>query len=1152
MSQNRGSMIADLELSARPLDAVFAGGPTGFIEAGLPGYLAAVGGARPCTDADADVHAREFCEIYGVALPPEARALFSAARGHDPGTTFDELRLDIERPDLGAPNLFELLVQRNQLAYLGTELVEAFCGVFGVGSQGNGDTYHMEIYEWDRARQVLHFDHASAAFTGVVADSLDSLVYLAGIVKAGEAGTISAQAYELGLRRLHGRIAPTWQFAIEDKDPAFVRLEPRRRDTEFFFFRSRWICALLKNDGVTDVADVPELFMADLNQVIPPEQLAARHEACERFIPTALYAMWRAYLFDEPELDRYLELSRRHAARLVRDAATLIDELRAGRNELGTIKDVRAWLAAFRALDLDPRRAAARALEAEARAHADAAHQAEIEAELARTPAAQWPALAWRWIDDGVAHRALLRQLDRTARGEAADQIAALAELGDLGDDERAAAIAQLATALSPELEALLIGSLVRDDQLEGALGRARRDDGDDDDGDRAPGWSAIDAALAPIYGATTPVHVATVLPYVLGGNDPLHGISVYPRTEPVPHWHFITYGFTDLFHKETDDPVESGFGFELTLRLARALDADGPPAWALAFLQNLGRYVFGTGNRFAAGHKMGLNGPIAEGHATPITAVCFADDPELGDIVSAYGTARFVQVVGITDDEYRLIQEWSTPGLIEILRTRLPHLITDLDRRSVLDDPVTECEVEKRVAAEGSSEDLTFAGELTFDLDDGRVRIELGALYAAVLPRAMRGRLRHGRSYELRGRASTLHLRPAGAVGSRLEDGELVLDITQELAREIEVQLREAHVGTYDFEAWPALEIVVTPSFIRAQDGTATEVRGIADPVLACRMLAEENARTALAARADDDDDDDDDDDEDDDHDDHDDDAELDDDQLPAPSRVRAALALTERALRLSPDDGDVQFTHAMLLVDGERAALPGTGDELLAWLPRFSLSVRINVAVRLAQRGHDRLGEVVDLALEEAPSSLAFEQASIAHELFGELADAILAHAPSKLARLVPLVPDDATLLSELAFKASGAEQREPALALYDRLLAVPIPDDDEDRASYLRAMNTACVQAHAARVFDAAVRIADRAQPVAHENPYLYHAAACAYVAVGDHARALVQVRLAIEHDYDHVSKVEVDRDLGALLDAPEFKAMFRDWRARQEGN
>ncbi len=123
---------------------------------------------------------------------------------------------------------------------------------------------------------------------------------------------------------------------------------------------------------------------------------------------------------------------------------------------------------------------------------------------------------------------------------------------------------------------------------------------------------------------------------------------------------------------------------------------------------------------------------------------------------------------------------------------------------------------------------------------------------------------------------------------------------------------------------------------------------------------------------------------------------------------------------------------------------------------------------------------------------------------------------------------------------------------MALYDRVLAQPIPEDEPERTNYLRALNNACIQAHAAKAYAAAVKIADRAQPVAHENPYIYHSAACAYAAVGDYAKALEQVKLAIEHEYDHVHKVEVDSDLGALLDWPEFKALFRDWHARQEGN
>ncbi len=1152
--------------SVRPLDVVFAGGPDGFITRGLSAYLDAIENDAE-TPAAPVLRSRPklFETTYGVPMSAETAAFFHTVEGHDKWTSFTELRLDAELAlDAADRNLFELLVCRDQEAYLGTALVESFCGVFCIGSQGNGDTYYMELYEWDGPRQVLHYDHETHAFTGVFADSLDSLVYLAAVKRAHDRRRISDETFEVGLRKLRGKVAPTWHFAVDKDDPDFVALDAKRRDTEFFFYRSRWIFALLKNDGVTDIEDIPRLFNADFNQVVPQDQLSARYEACEKLIPTALYSMWRAFLFDEPELERYLEIGRSHGSRLVRDAAKLIDELRAGRNELGTIKDVQAHLAAFRALDLDPRRAEQRKAEAEARAKADALRHQDIAAELDRAPRVGWNELAWRWLGDGVAHRALLAKLD--TEPALAAQIAALDELRAVPDSEREVMLPSLAGRLAPELEAVLVGSLVRDDSLDGVLpapdGGLPAPEGDDDESDNgddgSPGWDAIDAALQPVYRGEDPhAYFGTAVPYMLGGNDPIHGISVYLRSEPVPHFHFVTYGFTDLFRKETEDPETSGFGFELTLRLARAADDDTPPAWAMNLLQNLARYVFGTGNRFGVGHKMGLNGPIALGDDTKLTAILFADDPELGEIRSAFGKARFLQLVGITDDEYKLIQEWSTGGLVEILREHVPLLVTDLARDTVLADPRVARTIRERVEREGSSEDLSFAGEMQLGVSDGGVRIEMGALYAAALPRAMRGRLRHGRGYTLRGRTNTLVLAPSDVAGHAFEDDELTLSLTQELVIEIEAKLAGGLAGTYHFDAWPALEIVVTPSLIRDQTGSAIEVRGVADPVEAKRLIDEENARLAAEQDADDDGGDGEDDGADDEDEDDEDDAE----DVPSPERVRTALALTARALRLAPDDEDTQFTHAMLLLDADRAGLAAKLDELLRALPTYAVANRINVVVRMGKQGHRRFREAVDAVLSERlPDRVVAESDSanvasygdVAEELFGELGEAMLEHAPDKLDRLVPLLPAKVGLLSSLGWQATRAEHRDAALALYDRLLELPIPDDGEERTNYLRSINNACVQAHAAKAYEHAVRIADRAQPFAHENPYIYHSAACAYAAVGDYAKAFEQVKLAVKHEYDHLGKVEVDSDLGPLLEWPEFKALFRDWHNRQEGN
>jgi tetratricopeptide (TPR) repeat protein len=255
----------------------------------------------------------------------------------------------------------------------------------------------------------------------------------------------------------------------------------------------------------------------------------------------------------------------------------------------------------------------------------------------------------------------------------------------------------------------------------------------------------------------------------------------------------------------------------------------------------------------------------------------------------------------------------------------------------------------------------------------------------------------------------------------------------------------------------------------------------------------------------------------------------------------VRAALALTERALRLAPDDADTLFTHAILLLDADRAGLPGAFDELLASLPRHSPHNRLNITLRIEG---PRFADAVDALLDELPDD---------DELLGELADAVLLRAPHLVGRLVAELPSSVNLLSTVAYKAIEAERTDAALALYDRLLELPVPDDDSvERTNYLRAINNACIQAHEVKAHDLAVRIADRAQPYASENPHIYHSSACAYAAVGNLAKAFEQVKLAVEHDYEHLDKLEVDVDLGPLLEWPAFQALFRDWRARKEGN
>lgn len=239
------------------------------------------------------------------------------------------------------------------------------------------------------------------------------------------------------------------------------------------------------------------------------------------------------------------------------------------------------------------------------------------------------------------------------------------------------------------------------------------------------------------------------------------------------------------------------------------------------------------------------------------------------------------------------------------------------------------------------------------------------------------------------------------------------------------------------------------------------------------------------------------------------------------------------------------------MLLLDADRAGLHDRIDELMTSLPRYTMSNRLNVLTRLGARGHAHFASALDVVLGGDGSPIA-ASGDVAEGLLAQLAGAILKYAPDRMRKLIQLLPDGVNLLSLLAYKALSAGQLDDALALYERLLVLPMPEDSEERTHYVQALNSACIQAHGANAFDTAVRLAERAQPVAHENPFIYHSAACAYAAVGAYAKALEQVKLAVAHDYEHLDKLEVDTDLGELLEWPEFKATFRAWHTRQERN
>lgn len=260
---------------------------------------------------------------------------------------------------------------------------------------------------------------------------------------------------------------------------------------------------------------------------------------------------------------------------------------------------------------------------------------------------------------------------------------------------------------------------------------------------DEAPGWDAIDAALRRIYGPAEPLHYAAALPAVAGGDDPLQGISAYrSRFGGRPHWHFVTYGYSELYDKETDDASLSGYGYEMTIRVVDPESKEEPPAWVLSLLQNLARYVFRTGSAFGVGHHTTLNGPIALGRKTLLEAAAFVPDPELPAIDTENGRVEFLQLVGLSTDEYDATKSWDTLKLMGVLAERDPALLTDLGRASALSDPAVRRRVEEGTANDGSSMEMFFATRGSLETKGPVPILGVAANGLDDLKRLVRGRL--------------------------------------------------------------------------------------------------------------------------------------------------------------------------------------------------------------------------------------------------------------------------------------------------------------------------------------------------------------------------------------------------------------------------
>jgi hypothetical protein len=309
-------------------------------------------------------------------------------------------------------------------------------------------------------------------------------------------------------------------------------------------------------------------------------------------------------------------------------------------------------------------------------------------------------------------------------------------------------------------------------------------------DNHSAPGWEAIESILVSIYPGITPKcydadHSFKNLPDV-----PLDRICCYPaeRNETL-WWHYVTFGFTELYNKVYPSREISGFGFELTCRLPRAEGEKHPPGWALNFLQNLASHAFACGSFFMDGDHMDLNGPIVQDASTELIGLAFTRDDILPSGRSRNGAFYFLQVIGLTSDELNVLVRWSSKGFLKQMRKLDPLLLLDLDRPCMMQQESFRTAVERGAAKDGSDTEMSFTYDLnwkTHTRDNPKLDLYIGAHALRAFLQVFPGRLPFGRDFTAHGDEKTILFWPSEDTSWDWDGDIMVIRLSQEDSQHI------------------------------------------------------------------------------------------------------------------------------------------------------------------------------------------------------------------------------------------------------------------------------------------------------------------------------------------------------------------------------
>lgn len=200
-----------------------------------------------------------------------------------------------------------------------------------------------------------------------------------------------------------------------------------------------------------------------------------------------------------------------------------------------------------------------------------------------------------------------------------------------------------------------------------------------------AQGWDAITEECERAYpDQKNPKHYGVVISYRFGGNDPLDGVSVYDAGD---YWHFVTYGLSELYEKESDIKEISGYGMEFTFKLKKDTyeNEENEIKCVWGILQSIARITFTKGELFNVFEYLytGQTVGIDFNQKSNITGFITVPDDKFREIDTPNGKVCFVEFIGVTDNELKALnyKEITVKELYE----KIGSDITDYHRQSVI-----------------------------------------------------------------------------------------------------------------------------------------------------------------------------------------------------------------------------------------------------------------------------------------------------------------------------------------------------------------------------------------------------------------------------------------------------------------------------------